>query len=193
MADKKAACSMKVALTGQGTPPNGVFSAVATCFSVHRSDCMRLWKQIQGELDKIPSNQDEDDPPPNNILLDRHMPAAVFETKTADRRKGKCKCDRAELQAKVAAIPFSKRRRTRMLAAQLEMSQSSLMHILKEKGSCVPKQGPGVCLPMAHGGMERLASGPLENAQSRRERVSTELPVQTNLLSSQQIGMRIER
>jgi len=96
---------------------------------------MRLWKQIQGELDKIPSNQDEDDPPPDNILLDRHTPSVVFETKMADRRKGKHKCDRTELQAKAAATPFSKRRRTRMLAAQLEMSQSSLMHILKEKGS----------------------------------------------------------
>jgi len=37
MADKKAACSMMVAFTGQGKPPNGAFSTVAVCFSVHRS------------------------------------------------------------------------------------------------------------------------------------------------------------
>ena len=136
MADKKVAYSMMAALTGQGTPPNSVFLAVVVCFSVHRCACMRLWKETKPKLPNLPTNnQDEDDPPPDNILLDRHTPSAVFKTKTADRRKGKCKCDRAELQAKVAAIPFSKRRRTRMLAAQLEMSQSSLMHILKEKGS----------------------------------------------------------
>jgi len=136
MVDKKAAYSMMVALTGQGTPPNGVFSAVAAYFSVHRSTCMRLWKQIQKELPNLPTNNDnDDDPPPDNVLLDRHIPPAVFDTRMSERRKGKCKHNREELQAKVALIPFSKRRRTRMLAAQLEIPQSSLMCILKEKGS----------------------------------------------------------
>ena len=131
MADKKAAYSMLVALSIDGAPQNGAFSAVAAYFSVHRSTCTRLWKETQKKLTDLPPKQD--DPPPDNILLDRHIPPAVFETKMADRKKGKHKYDRAEIQAKVAAIPFSKRRRTRMLAAQLEMSQSSLMNILKEK------------------------------------------------------------
>jgi len=47
------------------------------------------------------------------------------------RRKGKFKHDRDDTKAKVAAVPFSKRD----LAAQLETPQSSLMCVLKEKGS----------------------------------------------------------
>ena len=120
MADKKAAYSMLVALTGQGTPPNGAFSAVAAYFSVHRSTCMRLWKHVNS---KIPSteNDDNDEEDINNILLDKHIPDGAFDANMSARRKGKYKHDRDELQAKVKEIPFSKRRRTRMLAAQLEI------------------------------------------------------------------------
>jgi len=137
MADKKAIYSMLVALSGNGTPPNGAFSAVAHYFSVHRSTCMRLWKQIQADVENIPSNEndDNDEDEIDRILLDKDVPDKLFETKMSNRRKGKYKHDRDALQAKVKEIPFSKRRRTRMLAAQLNIPQSSLMYILKEKGS----------------------------------------------------------
>jgi len=135
-ANKKSAHSMMVALTGAGKRPDGDFLAIAACFSVHQSTCMRLWKQIQVELDKIPSNQDDDnDDEEDNVLLDKHIPSAVFETKMSQRRKGKYKHDREAIKAKVKAIPFSKRRRTRMLAAQLEMPQSTIMRIFKQQGS----------------------------------------------------------
>jgi len=136
-ADKKAAYSMLVALSDDGKPPRAAFSAVAAYFSVHRTTTARLWKQINSKITDLPSNEDDDDGSVNgnNILLDKHIPAAAFDTNMSSRRKGKFKHDRDEIKAKVAAIPFSKRRRTRMLAAQLEIPQSSLMYILKEKGS----------------------------------------------------------
>jgi len=64
------------------------------------------------------------------------------------RRKGKFKHDRDDVKAKVAAIPFSKRRRTRMLTAQLEMPQSSLMHTLKEKGSVFKQHSNAIKLKL---------------------------------------------
>ena len=136
-ADKKAAYSMLVALSIDQQPPRAAFSAVAACFDVHRTTTARLWKQIQSKIPNLPTNQDDDDGSYNgdNILLDKHIPSAAFDTNMSARRKGKFKHDRDDVQAKVAAIPFSKRRRTRMLAAQLETPQSSLMYILKEKGS----------------------------------------------------------
>jgi len=77
MADKKAVCSMMAALTRQRRPPNGAFSAVAVCFSVHRSTCMRLQKQINS---KIPSteNDDDDEEDINHILLDKHIPEDMW-------------------------------------------------------------------------------------------------------------------
>jgi len=127
MADKKAVCSMLAALTGQRRPPNGAFSAVVACFSVHRSTCMRLQKQINS---KIPSteNDDDDEEDINNILLDKHIPDGAFNT-------NKSKHDRDELQTKAKDMPFSNKRRTRMLAAQPETPQSTLMCVPKEKGS----------------------------------------------------------
>jgi len=136
-ADKKAACSVLVALSDDGKPPRAAFSAVAAHFSVHRTTTARSWKQTNSKITDLPSNEDDDDGSDNgnNILLDKHIPAAAFDTNMSSRRKGKFKHDRDAIKAKVAAIPFSKRRRTRMLAAQLETPQSTLMHILKEKGS----------------------------------------------------------
>ena len=76
-ADEKAAHSMVAALTGDGKPPRAVFSSY---FSIHRCTAMHLWKQIQKELESVPSTQDDGN---DNILLDNHTPDAVFETKTA--------------------------------------------------------------------------------------------------------------
>jgi len=139
MADKKAAYSMIVALCIDGEPPRSAFSIVAAYFSVHRTTTARLWKQIQNKLQNdavdTPNDIDNDDEEPDNILLDKNMPDAAFETKIANRRKGKVKHDRDEIKAKIKNIPYSKRRCTRMLAAQLEMPQSTWMYIQKEAGS----------------------------------------------------------
>jgi len=137
-ADKKAAYSMLVALSIDQRPPRAAFSAVAAYFDVHRTTTARLWKQIQSKIPNLPSNQDDDDGSDNgdNILLDKHIPPAAFDTNMSTRRKGKFKHDMDDIKAKVAAIPFSKRRRTRMFAAQLEIPQSSLIYI----------EGEGICI-----------------------------------------------
>jgi len=95
---------------------------------------MRLWKEINS---KIPSTQNDNnyEEDIDNILLDKHISDGAFDTNMSARRKGKHKHDRNELQAKAKDMSFSKRRRTRMLAAQLETPQSTLMCVLKEKGA----------------------------------------------------------
>jgi len=135
-ADKKSAYSMMVMLTGEGKPPRAVFSNVAACFSVHRSTCMRLWKQIQKELENVATDNDNNND--NDVINNNNnkaLPDSLFETKTAQRRKGKFKHDRDEIKRKVKEMPFSKRRRTRQLAAQLEIPQSTIMYIFKQNGS----------------------------------------------------------
>jgi len=83
---------------------------------------------------KDANNEDGDD---DNSTISQ-IPSAVFATKIhqrRQRRKGKHKNDRKEIKAKVKAMPFSKRRCTRMLAAQLETPESAIMCIFKQHGS----------------------------------------------------------
>jgi len=96
---------------------------------------MRLWKQIQKELENIATDNDNDNDVINNNNNNKALPDSLFETKIAQRRKGKFKHDRDEIKRKVKEIPFSKRRRTRQLAAQLEIPQSTIMYIFKQNGS----------------------------------------------------------
>ena len=149
-ADKKAACSMLETLSINQQSPGAAFSAVTACFDVCRTTTACLWKQIQSKIPNLPTNEDDDDGSDSgdNIVLDEHIPAAAFDTNMSTRRKGKFKHDRDDVKAKVAAIPFSKRRRTRMLTAQLEMPQSSLMHTLKEKGSVFKQHSNAIKLKL---------------------------------------------
>jgi len=128
--------SMMVALTGSGQPPRAIFSNGAACFLVHKCTTARLWKQMQAGLENVPPNQDDNDKEEiDNVLLDCHIPDALFQTKIANRRKGKFKYDRDDIKWCVKETPFFKRRRTPQLAAQLEIPQSTIMHVFKQKGS----------------------------------------------------------
>jgi len=130
MADKKAICYMVLSMSDDGVPARGACSVVASHFSVTSMTVARQFKKIHSGIKSSEDDNENDDPNNNN---NNKVADTLFDTKLHTRRKGKHIYDREELKNEVLAMPFSKRRRERHLAAQLGMARSTVHYLLKSQ------------------------------------------------------------
>jgi len=129
MADKKAIYYMVLSMSDDGVPARGAYAVVASHFSVTAVTVARQFKNIHATMQNSnndDANNENEAPNNNNKIADDK-----FETKLHLCRKGKYVYDREELKQRVLAIPFSKRRKERHLAAQLGMARSTVHYLLR--------------------------------------------------------------
>jgi len=128
MADKKAIYYMVLSMSDDGVPARGAYAVVASHFSVTAVTVAHHFKNIHATIQNSnndDANNENEAPNNNNKIADDK-----FETKLHWRQKGKYVYDREELKQRVLAIPFSKRRKERHLAAQLGMARSTVHYLL---------------------------------------------------------------
>jgi len=101
------------------------------CFPV-----ARLWKDMRSRIENS-DNEDpiDDDTDQQQCLMDKSkgLPEETFESGAATRRKDKFIHDREELGAAVMAVPSNKRRKTRHLAAVLDLPRLTVHCLLKQE------------------------------------------------------------
>ena len=118
--DRKAAYHMLLGMSSEGVLDRGAISTVAQLFSVHRSTISRLWTTVRR---KALSNHNKPEDEKENI----------YATDASKRKKGKYKHDRDELKAAVKALPRSKRKKYRWLAAALDIPLSTVHYLTKHQ------------------------------------------------------------
>ena len=104
--DRKAAYHMLLGMSRDGVLERGSVTIVASVFSVDKSTISRLWRQVR--LKSLNNHNDDDDDSENG---------EIYASDAYKRRKGKYLHDRDELKAAVMALPKSRRKRYRWLAA----------------------------------------------------------------------------
>ena len=117
--DRKAAYHMLLGMADEGDLERGAISTVAALFSVNRSTISRLWRQVR-----------------QRALNNHNQPAGaeeidIYATDASKRKKGKYKHDREALKEAVKALPKSKRKRYRWLAAALDLPVSTVHYLTK--------------------------------------------------------------
>ena len=129
-ADRKAIYYMVLSMSEDGVPARGAYAVVASHFSVDPCTVARHFKKLHANIQADNETAADADNDENN---NKKVPDAVFEPKLSQRRKGKYIYDREVLKERVLAIPFSKRRKQRHLAAQLNMPRSTIHYLLKSQ------------------------------------------------------------
>ena len=117
--DRKAAYHMLLGMADGDDLERGAISTVAALFSVNRSTISRLWRQVR---QRALSN--------HNLPADAE-PIDIYATDAAKRKKGKYKHDREALKEAVKALPSSRRKRYRWLAAALDLPVSTVHYLTK--------------------------------------------------------------
>ena len=120
-ADRKAAYHMLLGMADGEELQRGAISTVADLFSVHRSTVSRLWQSVRLKTLN------------NHNLQPGEEPEDVYASDASKRRKGKHKHDRDELKAAVKALPKSRRKRYRWLAAALGVPLSTVYYLTKQQ------------------------------------------------------------
>ena len=127
-ADRKAAYHMLLGMADGETLARGAVSSVAAVFSVHKSTISRLWRTVRR---KSLNNE--------NLAPGEEAEAEdIYASDAPKRRKGKYLHDRDELKAAAMALPKSRRKRYRWLAAALDIPLSTVYYLTKQQ--CIFKK-----------------------------------------------------
>jgi hypothetical protein len=118
--DRKAAYHMLLGMSKDGQVDRGRMSVVASVFNVNCATISRLWSRVNLKKEAALDNQND------NMLYANNL---------TNCRKGKYKHDREAIKEAVLALPYSKRRKYRHLATNINLSLSTVYYLMKDQKS----------------------------------------------------------
>lgn len=129
---------MLLGMIKNGCLPHGALSDVAKKFSVTKQTTWLLWKKFRAHIVSIHNNGNDNNDDDNNIAyhqIDFQNTAIqqFFETNLHERRDGKLKYNRDELQQYIKSIPRKKRRTYRHLSKRFGIPIATVWRMTKKE------------------------------------------------------------